>query len=448
MIRWLVRRMMMISCSGRRFHPGSRGLFIIMLMMAWFCGCKDASQWEGQEQVKRVSTQTVPIQLQYRGTFDLGKGLFVSNEFEGARLNGAARTNDTLITLLITPENTPVNNSPWYAFKIWSEKACGLYVHITYPEGVTHRYFPKMSRDGLNWTPLDSSRCFSTMKTTEKGEVVPVDLTFQLTIDRDTSWISAQELLTSLQLERWIRHLETRPYVSDTIIGKSHEGRAIQLLKIGTGDDQKMIMIFSRQHPPEVTGYLAMQTFVETISADSELAKNFRNEFTAYVVPVINPDGVYHGHWRHNGGGVDLNRDWANLNQPETRAIRDFMSQKTVATGGKFYFGIDFHSTQEDIYYTIPPEMEGNMPGLVPAMIRATTGELDGYEPNIKPNSPDEPRITSTSYFFFEYGAEAVTYEVGDNTSRVFIRRKAEVSAIKLMELMLQRTSRHQTDIK
>ncbi len=196
-------------------------------------------------------------------------------------------------------------------------------------------------------------------------------------------------------------------------------------------------MVLSRQHPPEVSGFLAMQAFVETLCEDSELAAAFRSRYNAYVVPVVNPDGVHHGHWRHNRGGIDLNRDWEDFNQPETSAIRDFMRQKTTESGGKFYFGVDFHSTFEDIYYTIDPGLKGNMPGLVPEVIEAMAQELPGYIPNIRPNSPEQPRITSTTFLFYEFGAEALTYEIGDKTPRDFIRQKGEVSARKLMELML-----------
>lgn len=39
----------------------------------------------------------------------------------------------------------------------------------------------------------------------------------------------------------------------------------------------------------EVTGQLALQSFVETLCDDSETARRFRQEFTMYVVPMMNP---------------------------------------------------------------------------------------------------------------------------------------------------------------
>jgi len=404
--------------------PRRTVLLHFLLLIAALCSCKRNGQWEGQEPVRKVSTETVPIQLQYKGTFDLGAGLYMSNEFEGARLNGVARTNDTLLTVLITPENSPINMSPWYAFQLWSDHPRDIYVRLSYPEGASHRYHPKVSTDGLEWHALDSASF--------------QDTTMLLSLSPDTLWVSAQELITSHHVDQWMHGLESSSYVKRDTIGLSHEGRPLSLLKIGESDDQRMIMVISRQHPPEIPGFLAMQAFVETLCADTELAAAFRSKYNTYVVPVANPDGVYHGHWRHNRGGIDLNRDWADFNQPETSAIRDFMKQRTGSVGGKFYFGVDFHSTQEDIYYTIGPELEGNMPGLVPELIHATAQEFPDYTPNIKPNSKVEARITSTSFLFYEFGAEALTYEIGDHTPRDFIRKKGEVSAMKLMELMLK----------
>jgi hypothetical protein len=183
-----------------------------------------------------------------------------------------------------------------------------------------------------------------------------------------------------------------------------------------------------------------MKAFVETICSDSELAKEFRAEYNTYVVPLMNPDGVNNGHWRHNMGGIDLNRDWEDFNQPETSAIRDFMNQKVNQTGGKFYLGIDFHSTWEDIFYTIDPELKGNMPGIVPEIINAVRNKLPDYKPNIRPSPGTGLKVTSMDFFFYEFGAESFTYEVGDNTPREFVRAKGGITAIKTMEEMLIQT--------
>jgi hypothetical protein len=239
-------------------------------------------------------------------------------------------------------------------------------------------------------------------------------------------------------VDTWTDKLLANSFVSKSVIGESNEGRPINLLKIGASDDQKMIMTISRQHPPEVTGFLAMQAFIEALCADTDLAKRFRASYNTYVVPLVNPDGADNGHWRHNYGGIDLNRDWENFNQPETRAIRNFMQQKVEETGGKFVFGADFHSTWEDIFYTINPELKGNMPGLVPNVIGGLADEFPGYTPNIRPSPGTGSKINSTAFFFHEFGAESFTYEVGDNTPREFVRKKGEITAQKLMEELLK----------
>ncbi len=411
--------------------------FFILIIIVCFLGCKSATQWQGQAPIRKVSTKTVPIQRQYAGIFDLGDGVFMSNDYSGARMNGVARTNDTLISVLITSENSPINPSPWYGFKIWSETDKDLYVKLTYNEDAFHRYFPKLSKNGTDWQALDSLKYKAVKKIYNERELAE-SITMQLAVNKDTLWVSAQELITSSIVDSWTNELLTNSFVSKLTIGESNQGRPVNLLTIGDSDDQRMIMVISRQHPPEVTGFLAMQAFIETLCADTDIAKRFRARYNTYVVPLVNPDGVDNGHWRHNYGGVDLNRDWENFNQPETRAIRDFMSQKVSKTGGSFYFGVDFHSTWEDIFYTITPELKGNMPGLVPKVIAGLEDEFPGYKPNIRPSPGTGNKINSTAFFFFEFGAESFTYEVGDNTPRDFVRKKGETTALKLMEQLLK----------
>jgi murein tripeptide amidase MpaA len=309
---------------------------------------------------------------------------------------------------------------------------------LTYQEGAFHRYYPKISKNGLDWQPIDSAHYTeSENKITIATRELPEYVSVKLSIGPDTTWVSAQELVTSSHVQSWVDDLSKHPFITTQQIGQSREGRPITLMKLGTADDQKMIFVLSRQHPPEVTGYLAMQSFVETLAADDSIATAFRQSFNTYIVPLANPDGVDNGHWRHSAGGIDLNRDWVNVNQPEVAAIQKFMEEKVANTEGSFYFGVDFHSTWQDIYYTIDSTSRGNMPGLVPNMIVAMAKEL-GLDPNIRPNKMDVPSINSSRYFFETFGAEALTYEIGDDTPRDLLKKKGEVSAKELMRLLLE----------
>lgn len=411
-------------------------LFVCVFFCSLLTTCVSNKKWAGQGPIQVVPTQTLPIQKQWKGVFDLGEGIYLSNQFDGARLNGAMLSGDSLITVLITSENTPINPSPWYAFKVWSSQERSLRLKISYQENSFHRYHPKYSSDGMHWEPIpEEDYQLGQVEITENGRARAQEAYLKLHLGKDTTWIAAQELNTSRHVQDWIESLAQRPYIESFDIGKSREGRPIPALKIGEADDKKMIFVLSRQHPPEVSGYLAMQAFVETLGADSELAQSFRQQYNAYIVPLANPDGVDNGHWRHSAAGIDLNRDWQNVNQPEIAAIQTFLAEKD--RNGTFYFGVDFHSTWEDIYYTGHPEQKGNRPGLVMAMIESMTTEL-GLDPNIRPRKDLERGPTSSSYMYHVLGAESLTYELGDHTPRDLLQKKGETSAIKLMRLLLE----------
>ncbi len=419
-----------------------KSLLYVFVLLHVICTSAQTEKFKGQAPITIVPTTAKPIQKQWKGLykFDSEKVVF-SNDFEGARLNGIVQDSIGHFTALITSENTPINPSPWYAFKVWSPESRSIFVTLTYQEGAKHRYYPKLSTDGLQWSPLDTVAYTEY----EKGEEafgsgsLAKKVRLNLTVGPDILWIAGQELQSSTHVFNWMKKQSSKKYVQQRPIGKSREGRPMKVLTIGDERSKNMLMVISRQHPPEVTGYLAMKAFVETITGDSKLARRFRKKFTTYVVPLMNPDGVDNGHWRHNTGGTDLNRDWANFNQPETKAVQQFMEERVKQTQGKFYFGIDFHSTWDDIYYTVDPKLKGNMPGLVPDWLAALKVALDGYDPNIKPNDKLEPTAVSRNHFFVHYGAEALVFEIGDNTPRAFIQRKGRAGANALMQLMLDR---------
>ncbi len=404
----------------------------IFLPLGIMISCKSASQWEGQGPIQIIPTESIEIDLQEKKTFELEKGIYFSNEFEGARLNKAERINDTLVSITILPENEPINPSPWYAFKIWSESPQVFWVKFTYSDNGFHRYYPKISSDGYNFSNVDSSDFI--LPLVEAGR--PKEAFLKVISSPDTTWIAAQDLLGTQHVSDWKEKLLQLGFVEKIKIGTSKEGRPLEVLKIGNADDREMLMVISMQHPPEVPGFLAMKAFVETICEDNPEAQKFRDKYNLYVMPQMNPDGVANGHWRHNVGGIDLNRDWVNFNQLETKALSEFMEQKVQETGGKFVFAADFHATWEDIFYTINEDLEGNSPGLIPKLIKRSSKRIPGYDPNIRPTETNERSVTSNSYFFFVHGAESMTFEVGDNTPRDLIQKKGKFTAKELMRLL------------
>lgn len=413
-------------------------LFVFLFLFGLTAlGQTPAPQTDGQ-----VDTTSRPVVYQVHRTYEFaGDGVSFSNQFAGARLSNVERTGERAFTIKIDPENAPINMSPWYAFKVWADRDKEIRVRLVYPDFARHRYDPQISKDSRKWKLLEKDRITDEEKgsATSGPESRPKSIVMRLDVSRQPRWVSAQELQNSHTVFAWMDEIAKKRKLAISEIGKSKEGRPIKMLTIGKPDSKKMIMVISRQHPPEVTGYFAMQAFVDEIAGNSALAKRFRSEWSIYVVPLMNPDGVDHGNWRHNIGGIDLNRDWTVFNQPEDKSVSDFLKRREFETGGKFYFGIDFHSTWNDIYYPMTRRHEGNMPGLVQDWLVKIQAALPGYKPVIQANDRPLPAIVSRNYFLNTHGMEAIVFEIGDNTPRDFIRKKGEVGAIELMKLLLAR---------
>jgi predicted deacylase len=281
----------------------------------------------------------------------------------------------------------------------------------------------------------------------------------RLALTQDTLWVSAQELFTSRDFEAWANNLTQQPFVRKSVLGTSVLGKPIIRLDISEAPpDAPCVVIVSRQHPPEHTGTLALLPFAETICANTALAKEFRQKYRVFLVPCMNPDGVDAGHWRHNAHGIDLNRDWYNFNQPEPRLVRDALVKMRDSLKTTFAFGIDFHTTQHDVFYTL-----SNPSGLT-AQDSANTELMQLFTPDAAKRSvmvqtwlertqklfpkyqvmiDDSPRTptgaTSARWFDRVLLAPAVTYEAGDDTDRELIRQIGIGSANVLMEMLLKK---------
>ncbi|RZJ33785.1 MAG: DUF2817 domain-containing protein [Flavobacterium sp.] len=102
------------------------------------------------------------------------------------------------------------------------------------------------------------------------------------------------------------------------VIGESVNGNPIPMLKIGTGP--KRILAWSQMHGNESTTTKAVFDLMNFLASDDPDAAAIRSSITLYLVPMLNPDGA-EKYTRENANGIDLNRDFLNLTQPESNAL-------------------------------------------------------------------------------------------------------------------------------
>ncbi len=380
---------------------------------------------------KNVSTTSRTINFQNKQMFKLSDiGVYASNEFQGARLNAFEKLNDSTISVSIEPENVPINNSAYYSFLIWAKEKKDIYLKFEYPSEYKHRYIPKIKTVDGGWQQLNKKNIVKN----GNGAIV------KLNIDRTPILISAQELATSKDTEKWINGLIAgkEDYARILSAGKSKFNRNIPVLDIYKGSKEKkpIVVLMTRQHPPEVTGFFAYQYFLETILSESELSNTFLENYRVLAFPIINPDGVDLGNWRHNGGGIDLNRDWSIYNQPETRNVATFITNAKNKSDGEIILGLDFHSTYKDVFYTNKTRSKTTMPNFVGDWFSALEQNIPNYIVNEK--SSDSRTPNTKGWFLYGHDAVGITYEIGDSTPKDKIELVGTVSANEMMRILTE----------
>lgn len=134
-----------------------------------------------------------------------------------------------------------------------------------------------------------------------------------------------------------IRSLKVHPVFTITKAGESVQGRDIYLLKVGKGE--KRVLLWSQMHGDEPTATMALFDIFNFFKAPHQLTsirQELLEELTIYFIPMLNPDGaeVYQ---RHNAQGIDINRDYLQLDSPEARLL------KSVQDSLKPHWGFNLH---------------------------------------------------------------------------------------------------------
>lgn len=365
---------------------------------------------------------TAVVQERREWRFD-SDGVRFDNRLPAARLSGVQRVRNGVYHVSIEPETYPINPSPWYGFRIHSDAPRAVELQFTYPQQFRHRYVPKLSRDGLTWQQVDAQ---SFAVDTEGNARL------RLQLEAGELRVFAQSPFLPEDFAVWSAQVAAQVDTQPQTFGTSVQGRPLQLFEFGAGAQAPVVLVLGRQHPPENTGTLALLGFVETLAADTPQAHAFRERVHVVVAPLLNPDGLVEGHWRGNANGVDINRDWGPFTQPETSALRDALAARGIGPG-RVVFAIDFHSTNDDVFYTVADDPSRAPGGLLKQWIVAMQSRL-----KIRESASVARNATSQNWMVCRLGAPSVTYEVGDATPSAVLDEVTRHAAVVLMDLLAE----------
>jgi hypothetical protein len=215
--------------------------------------------------------------------------------------------------------------------------------------------------------------------------------------------------------------------------GKSLHGKA--LVGFVGGGSIDAIVVLTRQHPPETSGQDAYRGFLERLlTRQDNMAVRFRARHRIVVAPMPNPDGVDGGYWRLNAGGVDLNRDWGEFRQPETKALSDWII--TQVGGRRVVSMMDFHSTDKTTIYAPPLDSPSPSIGFLPYLKSAFDTSLK--EPPPWSYKHDATGGTSKGWALETLKAPGITVELWDQIPTEDARKLGATAADALIEYFMK----------
>ena len=187
-----------------------------------------------------------------------------------------------------------------------------------------------ISQDGVNWTTVPA-------EIFEKGHKITVHL------NSSSLYVAGVEPYRISDLENLLDEIRSHPSVGIEPVGKTVEGRPLEIIRIGNPAAPFRVFIRARAHPWEAGGNWVVQGMIKNLLDE----KKYLDRYCVYIMPMANKDGVARGLTRFNCQGIDLNRGM-NLPAdpvlaPENHALETWLKQM-IDKGMKPNVSLDLHN--------------------------------------------------------------------------------------------------------
>ena len=219
-------------------------------------------------------------------------------------------------------------------------------------------------------------------------------------------------------LEAYLESIRNHPLVEIKTIGKTVEGRSLEMVRIGNPQAPYRIFVRGRAHPWEAGSSWVAQGLMKRLLSGDEVSSRCLEQFVVYVMPMANKDGVVKGRSRFNMLGRDLNRNWdlpaSREGAPENFALEQWL-QGMVKQNQKPHFAIELHNDGNGKLHISRPPVENldqhlERMKLFEQLLRKHTWFTEGSTESAFRNSG-----TLGDGWLSRFGVDAVVHELNCN---------------------------------
>ena len=177
------------------------------------------------------------------------------------------------------------------------------------------------------------------------------------------TYSTLQEYLYKLSINKKYRNKIKFSTLNKTICGNPLDILYLSNFNCSMNDikTRQSIIFTARVHPGETSGSYVIESVINNLLNNTSFSNNLLNKYIFKIIPMLNPDGVIHGHYRTNILGKDLNRMWQD---PRANITPTIYYLKKLISINKPYFFCDFHGHSNmpncALYCCSPPKKKKN----------------------------------------------------------------------------------------
>ena len=133
-----------------------------------------------------------------------------------------------------------------------------------------------LSADGSSWYSVPAEK-------TQDNRLI-----FQVHMDTDKLYLARLEPYTLSDLDRLIAEMHENPLVEVTNIGKTVEGRELEIIRVGNLEAPYRVLLWARSHAWEPGGNWVIEGLIKTLLRGDDHAWQYLCKYCVYIMPLAN----------------------------------------------------------------------------------------------------------------------------------------------------------------